>query len=152
MTATPDAGGTSPAGRWATAGLLVAALAWLGWGVSTVLARAYDAAHAADRPTFWRFWTPETAQLRSLLATSPEMHTGGAPVLVAAGPAGAKSDEVWHWAQYLAPETQFVQIDDAVDPRQFALRLVWGREPGDPDWIVVRERGPFRLERRGRTP
>lgn len=128
------------------AGLLVFQAAWLGWGVATVLDRAHDAATASADPRRWRFWTPAVAALRALLDDVATRLPPGARIRVDEGSAPADPAEVWHWCQYLAPETVFVRgVDDrGVVPVDYRLR--WNLEPPGSGWRLLAARGAFAID------
>lgn len=142
-----------PAGRFLLALLLAGEAAWVVWGCATILARAHTAAHASDEPLFWRFWTPETAELRALLEGAGGSVPAGTRVLVEV-PAESErnAEEVWHWCQYLAPSLEFVHATDLAAHERTDWRLAWRMPGGDPAWEPVGARGPFRLERRSPAP
>jgi len=142
-----------PVGRFLLMLLLAGEAAWVVWGGTTILARAHTAAHAAAEPLFWRFWTPETAELRALLAGAGKRVPPGARVVVEV-PVGSERDaeEVWHWCQYMAPDIDFVHAADLNPQERTDWRLTWRLAGSDPGWEPVEARGPFRLERRSTAP
>lgn len=135
-------------GRALLVGLLVFQAAWLGWGVTSILHRAHDAATASSDPRRWRFWTPDVADLRVLLDQASAMLPPGAVVRIDEGGAPADPAEVWHWCQYLAPELAFVRkVDDrGAIPAQYRLR--WNLEAGQAEWRPLAERGAFAIDAR----
>jgi hypothetical protein len=134
------------------AGLLVFQAAWIGWGLASVLHRAHDAAVAAPDPRRWRFWTPEVADLRTLLGEVVPTLPPDAAVRVDEGTAPADPAEVWHWCQYLAPKTAFVRGVDGVDAGRARFRLRWNLAASDRDWRPVAARGAFAFEARRTGP
>lgn len=128
------------------AGLLVLQTAWIGWGLATILHRAHDAATASLDPRRWRFWTPDVADLRALLAEVVPALPPDAVVRIEEGSAPADPAEVWHWCQYLAPQVEFVRAVDDRGAKPIRYRLRWNLAPGDPGWRPLATRGAFAVE------
>jgi hypothetical protein len=128
------------------AGFLALQLAWLGWGLATVLDRAHDAAHASSDPRRWRFWTPDVADLRALLGEVVPGLPPDARIRVEEGEAPADPAEVWHWCQYLAPQSAFVRgVDDRGAPPA-GYRLRWNLKDAGPGWRELAGRGAFAFD------
>jgi hypothetical protein len=136
----------TPRRRRFLAGLLVLQLAWLGWGLATVLDRAHDAASASRDPRGWRFWTPDVADLRALLDEVVPALPPGARIRVEEGEAPADPAEIWHWCQYLAPSEEFVRGIDDRQARAAGYRLRWNLEDGASGWRQIAERGAFAFD------
>lgn len=144
--------GRAPSGRRRAllAGLLVFQVLWIGWGLATVLHRAHDAATASPDPRRWRFWTPDVADLRALLAEVVPTLPPDAVMRIEDGGAPADPAEVWHWCQYLAPRTEFVRDVDDRGANPIRYRLRWNLSSEDPDWRPLATRGAFSVEIRAR--
>jgi hypothetical protein len=141
-------------GRALLVGLLVFQVAWLGWGVATILHRAHDASTASSDPRRWRFWTPEVADLRELLDEAAAVLPPGAVIRVDEGRASADPAEIWHWCQYLAPELAFVRKVDDRGASSVRYRLRWNLESDRAGWHPLVARGAFAIDARstGDTP
>lgn len=135
-----------PRGRALLVGLLVFQTAWLCWGVASILHRAHDASTASADPRRWRFWTPDVADLRELLDEASAVLPPGAVIRVEEGRAPADPAEIWHWCQYLAPETAFVRSADTSGTVPVRYRLRWNLEAGEPGWRLLASRGAFALD------
>lgn len=128
------------------AGFLAFQLAWLGWGLSTVLDRAHDAANASRDPRRWRFWTPDVADLRGLLGEVVPTLPPDARIRVEEGEAPADPAEVWHWCQYLAPGAEFVRGVDERGARPARYRLRWNLAGAGRGWSEIAGRGAFAFD------
>lgn len=133
-------------GRALLAGLLVFQTVWLGWGVATILHRAHDASTASSDPRRWRFWTPDVADLRALLDEASAVLPPGAVIRVDEGRAPADPAEIWHWCQYLAPETAFVRGADDAGTIPVGYRLRWNLQAGETGWRQLATRGAFAID------